>query len=127
MIWKIGSFDRVVKYLIDYTNTPCKQHNVVPTISVDDKNKKVTISFDSRSDINFWVIGVPSSLEIQIARVLKENHPSLKRINNEDEVIRGAMALLGKTREEVIRYAVSFFKEKKWYTRFCRRLLERVI
>ena len=61
------SFNKVEKYLTEYMNTKCKKHNVIPTISVDDKDNKVTISFNRRSDISFWVNSIPNSLEIQIA------------------------------------------------------------
>lgn len=119
---KKRAFNNIVKYLKEFMATPCKKHNVHPSLYCSDSKCKLTLSFEKRKDMSFWVQGIPNSLEIQIARVLKNKYPELRKYTNEYETIRGAQNMLRKSKEEIIRMSVQYFKGKKWFVDLCKEI-----
>jgi hypothetical protein len=107
-------YKKLSDYLSKYLKTPCKVHVFEPLVVPCDSEKKIEIKLKKGKTIPIWTCGIPDSLEIQIARTLKKQHPKLNKSLNEDETIEAATRLLGITREKVIRDSVSFLQNEKW-------------
>ncbi len=112
-------YERMVAYLNEYLNTKCKKHNINPSITFYDSDKKLKMCFKGGRKVIIWTFGIPKSLEVQVSQALREKHQALNSIRDEDETIRAAIVLFKTNRESIIRSSVDLLSNKKWFARLC--------
>jgi hypothetical protein len=118
-------YQKLRAYLRNYLNTPCKKHSINPQITEHDPENLIEISFNQEHSIILWALEIQDSLEIQLARVLKNKYPTLKKCKSEDEVIDTACKKL-KPLSDLIKEAIKVWKEESWFKNLCKALKERV-
>lgn len=118
-------YQRMVDYLMEYLNTPCKKHNVNPQLSRNDSKQRLTLSYGQDPTMIMWTLEIPKNLEVQIANSLKRRYPNLRQYHGADEIIKAACKMLQISEEDVVRRSIRLFENERWFKTWCRSLKER--
>lgn len=119
-------YEATVKYLEKYLNTPCKKHNINPTIVEDNDKSCVHIRHSDIVDIDLWTFEIFPTLDLNMSNSLKVKHEELKQYENEDEVIKIAGRLFYNSEEEAIKTTVGLLENEEWFGKLFHAFLDQL-